>query len=598
MDAAGYTAPLQEMRFALDALAGLPELARLDAFAHASPDLVEAVLQGAGKLAGEVMAPLNRAGDLAGAVLENGVVRTPAGFKEAYSQYVAGGWNAVAVPEEHGGQGLPQAVATAVNEMWSSANMALALCPILTASAVELLLAYGSAEQRRLYLDKLVTGEWTGAMNLTEPQAGSDLGALRTRAVPEGDHFRITGQKIFITYGEHDWTPNIVHLVLARLPDAPPGSRGISLFLVPKFLVNPDGSLGKRNDIRCVSLEHKLGIHASPTCVLSFGDTEGAVGWLVGAPNHGLAAMFTMMNRARLDVGLQGVAIGDRAYQQARAFARTRVQGQAAGAAGNGAVPIIQHADVRRMLLSMRAQSEATRGLAYYVAGMIDRARHHPDAGARQRAQRRVDLLIPVVKAWSTDVGLELCSTNVQVHGGMGFIEETGAAQHLRDARIALIYEGTNGIQANDLVGRKLARDRGAAVRELIADMRASEAALAAAAGAEAAAMRAPFAAGIAVLEQASGDLVAAFGEDPARALAGSVPYLRLMGIVAGGWIMAQSLVAAQRGLANGDADRTFCEAKLGTARFYAEHLLAAAPALLPAITGGATVMGFDLDAL
>jgi alkylation response protein AidB-like acyl-CoA dehydrogenase len=598
MDAAGYTAPLQEMRFALDTLAGLPQLARLDAFAHATPDLVEAVLEGAGKLAGEVMAPLNRAGDIAGAVLENGVVRTPAGFKDAYAQYVEGGWNAIAVPEAHGGQGLPQAVATAVNEMWSSANMALALCPILTASAVELLLSYGTEEQRRLYLDKLVTGEWTGAMNLTEPQAGSDLGALRTRAVPEGDHYRITGQKIFITYGEHDWTPNIVHLVLARLPDAPAGSRGISLFLVPKYLVNPDGSLGKRNDIRCVSLEHKLGIHASPTCVLSFGDTEGAVGWLVGAPHHGLAAMFTMMNRARLDVGLQGVAIGERAYQQARAFARTRVQGQPVGATGTGALPIIHHADVRRMLLSMRAQSEATRGLAYYVAGMIDRARHAPDADARNRAQRRVDLLIPVVKAWSTDVGLELCSTNIQVHGGMGFIEETGAAQHLRDARITLIYEGTNGIQANDLVGRKLARDRGAAVRELVEDMRASEAALGTAAGAEAAAMRAPLAAGIAALEQASTALLGAFADDPARALAGSVPYLRLMGIVAGGWIMAQSLIAAQRGLANGNSDRKFCQAKLGTARFYAEHLLAAAPALLPAIAGGATVVGFDLDAL
>ena len=349
-------------------------------------------------------------------------------------------------------------------------------------------------------------------MNLTEPQAGSDLGALRTRAVPEGDHYRITGQKIFITYGEHDWTPNIVHLVLARLPDAPAGSRGISLFLVPKFLVNADGSLGARNDLRCVSLEHKLGIHASPTCVMSFGDGGGAIGWLVGEPNRGLNAMFTMMNRARLDVGLQGVAIAERAYQQARAFARTRVQGRPGRRRRGGAHP--PHPDVRRMLLTMRAASEAARALAYYTAAPTDRARHDPDAAARAQAQRRVDLLIPVVKAWSTDLGLEAASTNIQVHGGMGFIEETGAAQHFRDARIALIYEGTNGVQANDLVARKLVRDRGAAARELIAEMRACDGELAASGGA-AARLRQPLGAGIAALDAASALLLDAFARGP-----------------------------------------------------------------------------------
>jgi 3-(methylsulfanyl)propanoyl-CoA dehydrogenase len=589
-----YAAPLAEQRFALDAVAGLDALLRLDAFAHVTPDLVDAALEGAGRLAGEVMAPLNRCGDIAGARLENGVVRTPAGFKEAYQRYVEGGWNAIAVAPEHGGQGMPQAVATAVAEMWSSANVAFALCPILTVSAVDLLLEHGTAAQKRLYLDQLVSGAWTGAMNLTEPQAGSDLGALRTRAVPEGDHYRLFGQKIFITYGEHDFTPNIVHLVLARLPDAPAGSRGISLFLVPKFLVNDDGTLGRRNDVRCVSLEHKLGIHASPTCVLAFGDAEGAVGWLVGTPHHGLGAMFTMMNRARLDVGLQGVGLAERAYQQARAYARSRVQGRPVGIQGDGAHAIIHHADVRRMLLSMRAASEAARALTYYVAGMIDRARHAPDHDTREQAQRRVDLLIPVVKAWSTELGLETCSTNIQVHGGMGFIEETGAAQHLRDARIALIYEGTNGIQANDLVGRKLVRDDGRAMAALVADMRATAATLD---GADAAALHPPLAAGIAALETASADLRAAFARDPARALAGAVPYLRLTGIVVGGWLMALSALAARRSEANG-GDPDFCRAKRATARFYAEHMLAPAPALLPAVTGGATVMDFDLALL
>jgi 3-(methylthio)propanoyl-CoA dehydrogenase len=457
-----YAPPLADMRFALDELAGLPEIALLPGCEQASADLVDAVLEEAAKLARDVLAPLNDVGDRERARLENGVVRTPPGFKEAYRKYAEGGWNALPFEPAHGGQGLPVALSTAVLEMWNAANMGFALCPLLNIGAVELLQAHGSDEQKRIYLEKMVSGAWTGTMNLTEPQAGSDVGALRTRAVREGDHYRIAGQKIFITYGDHDFTDNIVHMELARTPDAPPGTRGISLFLVPKFLVDEDGSPGARNDIRTVSLEHKLGIHASPTCVLAFGDNGGAVGWLVGEENRGIECMFTMMNSARLNVGLQGVAIAERAYQQARDFARQRIQGKPIGApkdASGAAPPIIHHPDVRRMLLAMKAQTEAMRGLAYVTAGAIDRARHEPDEAAREAAQRRADLLIPVVKAWSTDLGVEIASTGVQVHGGMGYIEETGAVQHLRDARINPIYEGTNGIQANDLVGRKLMRD-------------------------------------------------------------------------------------------------------------------------------------------
>jgi 3-(methylthio)propanoyl-CoA dehydrogenase len=583
-----YAAPLADMRFALDEIAGLDGV---------PPDLVDAVLEGAGKFAGEVLAPLNHPGDVEGCVVENGVVRTPKGSADAYAKFVAGGWNAISFAPELGGQGLPHALATAVAEMWSSANMAFALCPVLTISGAAVLEIFGTDEQKRLYLPHLVSGDWTCAMGLTEPQAGSDLGALRTRAIPDGDHYRIKGQKIFITYGEHDWTPNIVHLVLARLPDAPPGTGGISMFLVPKFLLGPDGKLGVRNDLRCVSLEHKLGIHASPTCVMAYGDSDGAIGWLVGEPNRGLHAMFTMMNRARLDVGLQGVAIAERAYQQARAYARTRVQGRPVGAADDGAKPILHHADVQRMLLSLRAASEASRALAYYAASATDRALNLRDETARAAAQRRLDLLIPVVKAWSTDLGLEAASTNIQVHGGMGFIEETGAAQHLRDARIALIYEGTNGIQANDLVGRKLVRDHGEAVHELLADMRATVAELVVDAGSTTA-LSAPLAAGIDALDQATVALIETHAVDPARALAGSVPYLRLMGIVSGGWLMTKAALAAMRRIEERQGDPQFLRAKIATARFFAEHFLPLAPGLLPAIRGGATVTGFDLELL
>lgn len=594
----GYAAPLAEMRFTLEAIAGLSEIAALPGCEAASADAVDAVLDAAASFAGEVLAPLNAVGDRKPSRLENGAVVTPPGFIEAYRDYVAGGWGGLSLPEEHGGQGLPLAVASAVNEMWTSANVAFSLCPTLTVNAAELIIAYGTPLQQRLYRDKLVSGAWNGTMNLTEPQAGSDVGALRTRAVKEGDHYRITGQKIFITYGEHDLTPNIVHMVLARTSGAPPGIKGISLFVVPKFLVNEDGSLGARNDVRCMKLEDKLGIHASPTCVLSFGDDGGAIGTLIGEECRGIEYMFLMMNGARLNVGLQGIAIGERAYQQARDFARNRVQGKPATAKDDAALPILHHPDVRRMLLAMRADTEATRALLYYTAGAIDRARHHPDPTQRAQHQARADLLIPVVKAWSTDSGFETASTNIQIHGGMGFIEETGAAQHLRDARIALIYEGTNGIQANDLLGRKLARDQGAALRALVAEMRLVEADLAGEEGDDFAALRIHMRAGTGVLSMASENLLAAFRLDRASALSGAVPYLRLFGVVTGGWLMAKAALAAKRALDARQGDAAFYRAKILTARFFAEHRLATAPSLLPAIAGGGTVMAFDVEQL
>src|SRR3954451_23151475 len=545
-----YAAPLEEMRFVLDTLAP-PDGA-------VERDVADAILAEAARFAAAELDPLNQPADRVGSVLENGIVRTPPGFREAYRRYVEAGWMGLPCDPDYGGQGVPVSLAAVVVEMWNSACMSWALCPLLNFGAIELLQAHGSAEQKRLYLGKLISGEWTGTMNLTEPQAGSDLGALRTRAVPARDerwskHYRISGQKIFITYGDHDLTDNIVHMVLARTPDAPPGSRGISLFLVPKFLPDGEGRPGERNDLRPLRLEEKLGIHASPTCVMSYGEGEGAVGWRIGDENRGLEAMFTMMNSERLGVGVQGLAIAERAYQQARDYARTRVQAQPAGMPRElSTPPIIYHPDVRRMLLSMRAATEAMRALAYFAAAGIDASRRAGAGEAQFRAQRRADLLIPVVKAWCTDLGVEVASTGVQVHGGMGYIEETGAAQYLRDARIAPIYEGTNGIQANDLVGRKLGRDRGEAARELIAEMRATMAELGGLDG-----IRAPLETAIAALEQATEYLV---GAEPALAAAGSAPYLQLFGTVAGGWLMARLALAARgRG---GD----FAAAKLATA--------------------------------
>jgi alkylation response protein AidB-like acyl-CoA dehydrogenase len=571
-----YAAPLADMRFTLEAIAGL---------SGEPAELAGAILDEAAKFAAAELAPLNPVGDQVGSVLENGVVRTPPGFREAYHRYVKAGWNGLASDPEFGGQGLPISVAVPVIEMWNSACMGWALCPLLNHGALALIEAHGSPEQKQIYLDKLVSGEWTGTMNLTEPQAGSDLGALRTRATPSsdarwGEHYRISGQKIFITYGDHDLTDNIVHMVLARTPDAPPGSRGISLFLVPKFLPDENGNPGRRNDIRTLRVEEKLGIHASPTCVLSYGEEDGAIGWRIGEENRGLECMFTMMNSERLLVAVQGVAIAEAAYQHARDYARTRIQGRSLGGSRDGVVPpIIAHPDVRRMLLSMRAGTEAARALVYLAAGAIDAARNAPEGQAQFHAQRRADLLIPIAKAWCTDLANEIASTGVQIHGGMGYIEETGAAQYLRDARILPIYEGTNGIQANDLVGRKLGRDQGEAARGLIAEMRATAADSAVPAGPGAA-----LSAGIDTLAEATEYLVSAA---PPAAAAGSAAYLALFGTVLGGWLLTRQMLAATDG-------SDFAAAKQATARFYAEHYLPRAPAYLPAVKGGATVLDFD----
>jgi len=590
-----YTAPLADMRFALRELAGLPGVAALPGYEHATDDTIDAVLEEAAKLAGNGLAPLNRDGDKVGARLENGVVRTAPGFAAIYKEFVDGGWNSLPFDPAFGGQGMPWLLAVTVQEMWQAANMGFGLVLLLNQGAIDAIHHHGSAEQKTTYLPRMISGEWTGTMNLTEPQAGSDLGQLKARAVRSGDHYLITGQKIFITYGEHDMAENIVHLVLARTPDAPPGVRGISLFIVPKFLVDADGKPGKRNDLRCVSLEHKLGIHASPTCVMSYGDDGGAVGYLVGEEGRGLSYMFTMMNNARLSVGIQGLAVAERAYQQAAAFAKTRVQSKDDGSDNPQPVSIVHHADVRRMLMSMRAQIEAMRALGYYTAAGIDGALKHPDRGAARRTQDRVDLLIPIVKAWFTDLGNEIASTGVQIHGGMGFIEETGAAQPLRDARILPIYEGTNGIQARDLVGRKVAKDGGEAMLALVAEMRELAEEMTAAPGDDIAAIRTALAASAEALEDATRWVAQAVKGELVAALAGSVPFLRLAGTALGGWLLAKGALVAQGKLAARDGDPAFLEAKVVTARFYAEVIVPPALAQLgPLKAAGRTVFALD----
>jgi len=592
-----YTAPVADMRFVLDELCDLPGLAALPPYEEATPDLVDQVLNGAGRIASEVLAPLNQSGDRERSRLENGVVRTPSGFADAYRAFAEGGWIGLPFEAEIGGAGLPWVLATAVNETVQASNMGFGLCPLLTFGAVEALAAHGSDELKAIYLPRMVSGEWTGTVNLTEPQAGSDLSALRTRAGRDGARYRITGQKIYITYGEQDFTENIVHLVLARLPDAPAGTRGISLFLVPKVMVENDGSLGAHNDVRCVGLEDKLGIHASPTAVMSYGDDGGAVGYLIGEENNGLACMFTMMNNARLNVGLQGVAIADRAYQQAVDYARTRVQSKPI-TGGDAQVPIVRHADVRRMLMSMRSQVEAMRALTYYACAQLDRAKVAPDVADRAAAQARVDLLTPIVKAWCTDLGVEIASTGVQVHGGMGYVEETGAAQHLRDARIAPIYEGTNGIQANDLVGRKVLRDDGATMTALIDEIAALDGPLGKA-GEGFASIRTHLAEGRQALLTATHWVVDRGAQEPETVYAGAAPYLRLAGSVAAGWLMARAGLAAAGRRAEGTGDPAFLDAKVATARFFAEHVLPLAPGLALTVThGGGSVLALDEDAL
>jgi 3-(methylsulfanyl)propanoyl-CoA dehydrogenase len=567
-----YSAPLKDMRFVLNELAGLGEVAKLPGYEEATPDTVDAILEEAAKFASGVLDPINYSGDQEGSKWTDGEVRTPKGFREAYKPFCEGGWNALPFEHEWGGQGLPRLVSTPVQEMWKSSNMSFSLCPLLTGGAIEALVLRGSDELKKAYLPKMVEGRWTGTMNLTEPQAGSDLSLVKTRAERAGDHYLISGQKIFITYGEHDLAENIVHLVLARTPEAPEGVKGISLFIVPKFVPEKDGKPGKRNGAKCASIEHKLGIHASPTAVMVY---DKAVGYLVGEENHGLETMFIMMNAARFAVGLEGVAISERAFQRALAFARERVQGRDL-VGGGKAVPIIRHPDVRRMLMLMKSQTEAMRALAYCTAASLDFAHKTKD----KHHQAFADLMIPVVKGWSTETGIEIASLGVQVHGGMGFVEETGAAQYLRDARITTIYEGTTGIQAMDLVGRKIAREGGATAKAWLAEVRKLEA-------------FPNLKAGIQAVSDCVDFIVAE--KNPNTAFAGAVPFLKLMGIVAGGWQMARAAQAAEKKLGSGD--KRFYEAKIATARFYADHVLVQAPGLRDAvIKGGAGAMALAED--
>ncbi|MGE5713696.1 MAG: acyl-CoA dehydrogenase [Betaproteobacteria bacterium] len=585
-----YTAPIKDMLFVLHELAALKDIQQLPGCADATDDTVQAVLEENARFMGEVVAPLNWSGDTQPGKWDNGNVTTSPGFREAFKAFGEAGWQGIQHPTQYGGQGLPKVVGAACMEMMQAANLSFALCPLLTDGAIEALLVAGSDEQKDTYLPRLIEGRWTGTMNLTEPQAGSDLAQVRTRAVPQTDGtYRLFGQKIFITYGDHDLAENIVHLVLARTPDAPEGVKGISLFIVPKVMFGPDGTLGKRNDVYCASIEHKLGIKASPTCVLLFGDDKGAVGpgaigYLVGEENRGLEYMFVMMNAARFQVGMQGIAVCDRAYQKAVSYARDRVQSRAVEGS-TGPVPIIRHPDVRRMLMFMRANTEAARAMAYVAAGYYDIAHNHPDAAKRKEAQSAYEYLVPLVKGWSTEIAIDVASTGVQVHGGMGFIEETGAAQFYRDARILTIYEGTTAIQANDLVGRKTSRDGGAMARAFIGQMRATVAELAAGGG-DLPAIGERLSAAVDAYESVVDYVVAQFRNDIRAVFAGSVPYLKLAGITHGGWQMARAALAASR-MASEGRDVAFAGAKIATARFFADHMLVTVPALASSVVAG-----------
>jgi len=577
-----YAAPLKDMRFVLNELAGLREVAQLPGYEDATPDTVDAILEEASKFATEILDPINYSGDQEGSKWSGGEVRTPKGFREAYRRFCEGGWNALPFEHEWGGQGLPRLVSTPVQEMWKSSNMSFSLCPLLTQGAIEALLLRGSEPLKKAYLPKMVEGTWAGTMNLTEPQAGSDLSLVKTKAERSGEHYLISGQKIFITYGEHDLTENIVHLVLARTPDAPEGVKGISLFIVPKFVPGPDGKPGKRNGAQCASIEHKLGIHASPTAVMVY---DKAVGYLVGEENRGLETMFIMMNAARFAVGLEGVAIAERAFQRALAFAKERLQGRDL-VAGGKTVSIIHHPDVRRMLMLMKSQTEAMRALAYTTAAALDFSHKTKD----KQHQAFVDLMIPVVKGWCTETGIDVASLGVQVHGGMGFIEETGAAQYLRDARITTIYEGTTGIQAMDLVGRKIAREGGATAKAWIAEVKKLDGALSGHPS-----IRQNLMAGIQAVADCVDFIVAE--KNPNIAFAGAVPFLRLMGIVAGGWQMARASLASQRLLSSQQGDKSFLQAKIVTAQFFAEQVLVQAPGLRDTVVKGASgVMALSED--
>ncbi len=579
-----YRAPLRELRFVLEELLDSGVLAASPRLADYSDELARSVIEEAGRFAETVLEPLNRPGDTAGARWTPEGVQAPPGFRDAYQQFVAGGWPALGSPPEFGGQQVPLVVVTAVGEIWGSANLAFKLGPMLTHGAVHALELSGSPAQKQLFLPKMVSGEWTGTMVLTEPQAGSDLGQVRARAVPEGENYRLFGQKIFITWGDHDLTPNTIHMVLGRIDGAAPGVKGISLFIVPKWLVNPDGSLGARNDVRCLSIEHKLGIHASPTCVLAFGEKDGAVAYRIGEAGRGLEYMFIMMNSARLSVGSEGYAVGERAFQRAADWARTRVQGKPPVAQPRGPAPIIQHPDVKRMLLLMKSQTEASRALALYAAFQLDLAHFGAAEPARAEALARGELLIPIVKGWCTEIGNEVAGMGVQVHGGMGFIEETGAAQYVRDVRITTIYEGTTGIQSLDLIGRKLGRDRGAAMGALLRDMERDLKAL----QVTDPAVETTRAAALAAVERmaaATQSLLQSLATRPDVGMAVAVPYMRLCGYVIGGWLLAKS--AAIAAAKAGGTDREFYAAKVRTATFYAAQVLPNATALAQVVAGG-----------
>jgi len=592
-----YAAPLEDITFLLEHVVGLSEVATLPGYEDAQGDFVAALLEEAGKFMSEVLSPLNRVGDLEGSRLEGNRVVTPSGFREAYAKLREAGWGAVGLPSEYGGAGLPQTVAIAVQEMLVSANMAFGLCPSLGDGAIASLLDHGSEELKQLYLPKLVPGEWSATMCLTEPQAGSDLAALRTIASPEADgSYRIKGTKVFITWGDHDMADNVVHLVLARTPNAPAGVRGISCFIVPKFLVGPDGAIGERNDVDVVSLEHKMGIHGSPTCVLNFGDGEGAMAYLIGEENRGLEYMFTMMNHERILAGCQGLAIAERAYQAAVEYARERVQGRAFGSDRPKGVssPIIDHADVRRMLLTMKSTIEAMRCLLYTASKASDMAEKHPDADVRASNETRLALLTPIAKLWLSECGNEIASLAIQVHGGVGYIEESGVAQYYRDSRVISIYEGTSGIQSLDLTTRKLQLDGGAAVRDYLDELRALDAELAAA-GEELATVRKNLAAGVRALSDASDWLLEHFESDPRCVIAGATPYARMFSEVAGAGCLARSALVAKRLLDSGSGDATL-SGRLVTARFFAENVLPGSVARMSAITAGSELL-FEIDA-
>ncbi len=594
-----YTAPMRDILFTLEEVAGLDEVTALPGYEEATRDLVGSVLEEAGHIAAGILAPLNRVGDEEGARLEGGVVRTATGWGAAWNALIEGGWNGLPFETEWGGMGLPNIVNTAVHEMWQAANMAFTLCPMLTQGAVNALRLYGSDAVKAKYLPNLVSGVWTGTMNLTEPQAGSDLAAIRTKAVPKDGRYLISGQKIFITYGDHDLTENIIHLVLARLPDAPPGVKGISLFVVPKFLVGDDGSIGAANDLQCVSLEHKLGIHGSPTAVRSFGDGDGAIGDLVGEPNRGLEYMFVMMNHARLSVGLQGLAIAERAYQQALSYARDRIQGRPLAWTGATSGSIVHHPDVRRLLMTMRSEIEAMRAIHYTAAAAVDIAHHSADAATRDRAQARAELLTPIAKGWCTEVGQTIASLGVQVHGGVGYIEETGAAQHLRDARITTIYEGTTAIQANDLINRKILRDKGAEANRLLAEISDLGTVLAGEVDPALSTLGAELVRAVLCAKSAVSWLLGLDGSDPRLAAAAAVPCLELFGILTGGYLLAKGAVAAKAKVGEGADHDGFYAAKLATARFYALHVLPHTDALARTVTHGSElVMGLGEENL